>query len=95
LVLQITPYQRAVLQLLADGRDGVEIAGRLRISERQYQAGLSRLMATMGARSAPEAVDVAIRRGIVAHDYAREAGVRPTSCNDRARQTTYESRRSA
>ena len=94
-MLQITPYERAVLQLLADGRDGVEIAGRLRISERQYEAGLSSLMATMGARSTPEAVAVAIRRGIVVHDCARESGARPTSRNDRARHTSYASRRSA
>jgi DNA-binding NarL/FixJ family response regulator len=65
LVLHITPYERAVLQLLADGRDHIEIAGRLRISERQLEAGLSRLLTTMGARNTPEAIEAAIRRGLV------------------------------
>ena len=68
LVLHITPYERAVLQLLADGTASIEIAGRLRISERQLEAGLSRLLATMGARNTPEVIDAAIRRGLVVRE---------------------------
>ena len=46
-------------------RSASEIADRLRISERQLEASLSRLLATMGARNTPEAIDAAIRRGLV------------------------------
>jgi DNA-binding NarL/FixJ family response regulator len=68
LVLHITPCERAVLQLLADGRASIEIAGRLRISERQLEASLSRLLATMGVRNTREAIDAAIRYGLVARE---------------------------
>ena len=70
-MLHITPYERAVLQLLADGRGRIEIAGRLRISERQFEAGLSRLLTTMGARNTLEAIEAAIRRGLVVRQQER------------------------
>jgi len=65
LVLQITPQERAMLQLLANGHEGLEIAGRLGVSERELEAGLTNLLATMGARSRSEAVALASRRGLL------------------------------
>ena len=40
-----------MLQLLANGHEGLEIAGRLGVSERELEAGLTNLLATW----APEA----------------------------------------
>jgi DNA-binding CsgD family transcriptional regulator len=72
-MLQITPYERAVLQLLADGRGSVEIASRLRISRHELETGIASLLATMGARSQNEAVDAACRRGLVVRLTAEDA----------------------
>jgi len=64
-VLRITPHERAVLQLLADGSETLEIARRLGLSEHEVQAGLTSLLAAMGARSQSEAVALALRRGLL------------------------------
>jgi DNA-binding NarL/FixJ family response regulator len=64
-VLRITPHDRAVLQLMADGSETLEIAKRLGLSEHEVQAGLTTLLAAMGARSRSEAVALALRRGLL------------------------------
>jgi DNA-binding CsgD family transcriptional regulator len=64
-VLQITPTERAALQLLADGKATHEIADRLRVSESTIEAHLRRLFAKMGASTRAEAVAAAIRRGLL------------------------------
>lgn len=68
LVLRITPHERAVLQLMANGNETLEIACRLGISEREVEAGLARLLAVMGARSRTEAVALALRRGLLVQE---------------------------
>jgi DNA-binding CsgD family transcriptional regulator len=79
LVLQITPVERAVLQLLADGRTTTEIADRLRITERGVEALLTMLFGMMGASDRPEAVAAALRRGLLyADDSPRTAYERHT-----------------
>ena len=70
-MLHITPVERAVLQLLADGKATTDIAGRLGISEGAIEALLTLLFERMGAASRLEAVAVALRRGLL------NAGQRP------------------
>jgi DNA-binding CsgD family transcriptional regulator len=71
LVLHITPVERAVLQLLADGKGTTDIAGRLGLSEGAIEALLTMLFERMGAASRPEAIAAALRRGLL------NAGQRP------------------
>lgn len=71
MVLRITPHDRAVLQLLANGNETLEIAGRLGIGEHEVEAGLTSLLAAMGARSRSEAVAIALRRGLLVQDDER------------------------
>jgi LuxR family maltose regulon positive regulatory protein len=66
LILQITPAERAVLQLLADGKPTPEIAGRLRISESAVEGLMTALFGRMGAAGRPEAIAAALRRGLLA-----------------------------
>jgi two-component system, NarL family, response regulator LiaR len=68
-VLQITPRERAALQLMADGKATHEIAGSLAVGEREVEAHLTTLFAKMGAASRKEAVSAAFRRGLLTvHD---------------------------
>jgi DNA-binding CsgD family transcriptional regulator len=64
-MMQITPAERAVLQLLDDGNPIVDIARRLRLRERAIQAMLTRLIERMGVASTVEAVADAHRRGLL------------------------------
>lgn len=64
-MLQITPSERAALQLLANGNAATEIAGRLGISECEVEAHLTALFARMGAASRAEAIAAAFRRGLL------------------------------
>ena len=73
LMLQITPRERAALQLLADGKAFNEIAGSLAVGEWELEAHLTALFARMGAASRTEAVSAAVRRGLLAaHDGIHE-----------------------
>jgi DNA-binding CsgD family transcriptional regulator len=65
LVLQITPRERAALQLLADGRAKDEIACGLGIGERTVEAHLATLFARMGVVSHTQAIAAALRRGLL------------------------------
>ena len=65
MVLQITPAERAVLQLLADGMATRDIANRLRLGERTIDAMVATLLERMGAPSRVRAVAEAARRGLV------------------------------
>ena len=56
MVLQTTPAERAVLQLLSDGNATREIANRLRLSERALDTMVTALLERMGAASPVEAV---------------------------------------
>lgn len=64
-MLQITPWQRVALQLLANATATNEIATRLGISEGELDAHLTSLFATLGAASRAEAVAAALRRGLL------------------------------
>lgn len=64
-LLHITPWERSVLQSLAEGRSPAEVALTLGMSEHEIQHQLSALFSRMGAASLPDAVAVAFRRGII------------------------------
>ncbi len=64
-MLQITPWERVALQLLANGIATSELAGRLGVSECDIAAHLSTLFARMGAASRSEAIAAAFRRGLL------------------------------
>jgi DNA-binding NarL/FixJ family response regulator len=68
LVLYITPWERAALQLLANGNPSGEIAGRLGIRECEVEAHLTTLFARMGAASKTDAITGALRRGLLTAD---------------------------
>jgi len=65
MVLQITPSERAALQLLANGKATSEIASHLGVTELELGPHLTKLFSRMGAASRTEAVAVAFRRGLV------------------------------
>jgi DNA-binding NarL/FixJ family response regulator len=60
----LTPRQREVLQLVAEGRSAKEVAAALRISRRTAEFHKARLMETLGVRSTAELVQYAIRTGV-------------------------------
>ena len=62
---QITPRQREILQLLAEGRSAKEIAEALSISARTVEFHKYQIMETHGLHSSAELIHFAIRRGIV------------------------------
>ena len=67
-MLQITPEERATLQLLADGKRTSEIAVRLRVPECQIDEQVTTLFAKLGVTSRTEAVAAAAKRGLVVVD---------------------------
>jgi DNA-binding NarL/FixJ family response regulator len=72
MVLQITPAERAVLQLLADGAATRDIASRLRLSEPAIDAMVTTLLERMGASSPFGAVADAVRRGLLSTEDTNE-----------------------
>jgi DNA-binding CsgD family transcriptional regulator len=64
-VLQITPWERGALQLLATGVADVEIATVLHISEGAVNSYLACLFEKFGVTSRSEVVMAATRRGLV------------------------------
>jgi DNA-binding NarL/FixJ family response regulator len=61
---ELTPRQREVLQLVAEGRSAKEIAALLRISRRTAEFHKARLMDVLGLRTTAEVVQYAIRTGL-------------------------------
>lgn len=61
----LTPRERSVLELVADGRTNRQIGAELYISEKTVSVHLSRVMAKLGAGSRTEAVSVAYTRGLL------------------------------
>ena len=61
---ELTPRQREVLQLVAEGRSAKEIAAALRISRRTAEFHKARLMEALGVQSTAELVQCAIRTGV-------------------------------
>src|SRR4051812_24470427 len=62
---RLTPRQREVLQLSAEGRSAKEVAGILHISSRTAEYHRASVMRVLGVRSTAELVQYAIRNGII------------------------------
>jgi DNA-binding NarL/FixJ family response regulator len=63
---RLTPRQREILQLLAEGRSAKEIAATLAISPRTVEFHKYQMMETHGLHSNAELIHFAIKHGIVA-----------------------------
>ncbi len=64
-VHRLTPRQREVLQLLAEGRSAKEVASVLKISTRTAEFHKARIRKVLGIETTAELVQSAIRLGIV------------------------------
>ena len=62
---RLTPRQREVLQLSAEGRSAKEVASLLHISPRTAELHRARVMKVLGARTTAELVQYAILNGII------------------------------
>jgi DNA-binding NarL/FixJ family response regulator len=64
-VASLTPRQREILQLLAEGRSAKEIGGTLAISARTVEFHKYQMMETLGLHTNAELVHFALKHGIV------------------------------
>jgi DNA-binding NarL/FixJ family response regulator len=64
-IASVTPRQREVLQLLAEGRSANEIASSLSISTRTVEFHKYQLMETLGIHTNAELIHFAIKHGLV------------------------------
>jgi len=64
-IASITPRQREVLQLLAEGHPAKEIAAQLSISSRTVEFHKYQMMETLGLRTNAELIHFAIKHGLV------------------------------
>jgi DNA-binding NarL/FixJ family response regulator len=65
-VAMLTPRQRQILQLVAEGRSAKDIALDLDLSTRTVEFHKYRIMETLDLHSTAELVHFAIKHGIVA-----------------------------
>jgi DNA-binding NarL/FixJ family response regulator len=65
---RLTPRQREILQLIAEGRSTKEIAQRLGLSVKTVETHRARLMERLGVRGVPGLVRYAISVGIIRPD---------------------------
>jgi DNA-binding NarL/FixJ family response regulator len=64
-VARLTPRQREILRLLAEGCSAKEVANKLEISPRTVEFHKYQMMETLGIRHSAELVHFAIKHGIV------------------------------
>lgn len=62
---EVTPRQRDLLRLMADGLDTEEAASALGVSPETVKTHVERVMSKLGASGRTEAVAIALRRGII------------------------------
>jgi len=62
----LTPREREIVELMADGASNRMIASRLAISRHTVKFHVASILAKLGARSRAEAVAVALRLGVLA-----------------------------
>jgi DNA-binding NarL/FixJ family response regulator len=67
-VEQLTPRQREILQLIAEGKNTKQIAGTLEISVKTVEAHRLQLMARLDIHDVPGLVRYAIRSGLVSSE---------------------------
>jgi DNA-binding NarL/FixJ family response regulator len=65
-MMDLSPRQREILQLVAEGRTMREIASQLNISIRTVESHKYDMMEKLGLKSTAEVIQFAIKRGIVA-----------------------------
>ena len=65
---RLSAREREVLQLIAEGRTGAEIAERLELSQKTVETYRARLIEKLGIRDVPGLVRFAIQRGLVPLD---------------------------
>jgi DNA-binding NarL/FixJ family response regulator len=65
---KLSAREREVLQLIAEGRTGAEIAERLALSQKTVETYRARLIEKLGIRDVPGLVRFAIQRGLVSLD---------------------------
>jgi DNA-binding NarL/FixJ family response regulator len=65
MLLQITPVERAALQLLAEGRNHAEIATRLETSTGEIKATLSALFSRLAVRTPADAIKAGLKRRLL------------------------------
>jgi len=65
---RLSAREREVLQLLAEGRTGAEIAQRLSLSQKTVETYRARLVEKLGIRDVAGLVRFAIQRGLVSLD---------------------------
>jgi DNA-binding NarL/FixJ family response regulator len=68
LLAKLSQREREVLQLLAEGHTGAQIAERLSLSQKTVETYRARLVEKLGIRDVPGLVRFAIQRGIVSLD---------------------------
>jgi DNA-binding NarL/FixJ family response regulator len=68
LLAKLSQREREVLQLLAEGHTGAQIAERLSLSQKTVETYRARLVEKLGIRDVAGLVRFAIQRGIVAQD---------------------------
>jgi DNA-binding NarL/FixJ family response regulator len=68
LLAKLSMREREVLQLLAEGNTGAQIAQRLSLSQKTVETYRARLVEKLGIRDLPGLVRFAIQRGIVTLD---------------------------
>jgi DNA-binding NarL/FixJ family response regulator len=64
-VVSLTPRQREILQLIAEGRSAKEIASNLSISTRTVEFHKYQMMETLGLHTNAELIHFAIKHGLI------------------------------
>jgi DNA-binding CsgD family transcriptional regulator len=72
----LSPREREVLNIVAEGRTDRDIAARLFISERTVHVHVRRILSKLGVSSRTEAAGVAIRQGLVPTDASSALGLK-------------------
>lgn len=61
----LTPRERAILKLIAEGYKNKEIEDRLYISEKEIRENQLRIMRKLNARSITSVLDYALKKGLI------------------------------
>jgi two-component system response regulator NreC len=65
---QLTPREREILRLIAEGRTNKEIAERLYVSVRTVERHRTAITQKLGLHNRAELVSYAVRRGLINHE---------------------------
>jgi DNA-binding NarL/FixJ family response regulator len=65
----LSPREREVLQLVAEGRSSIQVAGMLSLSPKSIETYRSRLMQKIGVHDISGLVKFSIQHGLISLDY--------------------------